>query len=130
MRLPFCLMNTDGTLRSHRRLTANENGLPSMGWNEDFGKSVASIGDLDGDGRRELIVAPRRRHLRLFLRTMIRRSVRETSQHELSSIVRLWNFVSGRGDLDGDGVDELGVGDTSMGSNIGGFAVVSFDSAA
>jgi prepilin-type N-terminal cleavage/methylation domain-containing protein len=50
-------MNTDGTVKSSVKISDSLNGGPAgLDFFDDFGSSVASIGDLDGDGFADLAV--------------------------------------------------------------------------
>ena len=46
-------MNTDGTVDSRVKIVHNTNGGPSLSNYDQFGRSVAAIGDLNGDGIHE-----------------------------------------------------------------------------
>ncbi len=51
------LLAADGTVKSHVRITEGSGGFTgSLKPNDGFGRSVAAIGDLDGDGTTELAV--------------------------------------------------------------------------
>lgn len=52
------LMNTDGTVKSHTKISDGVNGLAngSLEASDLFGSAVAGIGDLDGDGVVDLVV--------------------------------------------------------------------------
>ncbi|MEM7274511.1 MAG: putative Ig domain-containing protein [Actinomycetota bacterium] len=51
------LLNPDGTVRAEQKLSATDGGLSSpLDDNDFFGSSVASLGDLDGDGTFEIAV--------------------------------------------------------------------------
>ena len=51
------LLNTDGTVKSHQKISNTEGGFTGILDDVDrFGVSVASLGDLDGDGLRDLAV--------------------------------------------------------------------------
>jgi hypothetical protein len=50
-------LNTDGTVKSHRKISDTEGGFTGTLDDEDwFGGTVASLGDLDGDGLGDLAV--------------------------------------------------------------------------
>ena len=50
-------LNTDGTVKSHQKISDTEGGFLGILDNSDgFGRSVASLGDLDGDGVGDLAV--------------------------------------------------------------------------
>jgi hypothetical protein len=49
-------MNADGTAKESVKISSNFNGGPELQSGDLFGRSVASIGDLDGDGIAELVV--------------------------------------------------------------------------
>ena len=122
------LMNSDGTIGTHRRLTASENGLPSMSWNANFGKAVASISDLDGDGRRELVVAAFGEIYVLFLRNdgTVDRFVKHLATSFQSSFA-FGSSLASLGDIDGDGIEEIGVGDASQAINNGAVIAIYFN---
>lgn len=50
-------LNNDGTVKSHQKISATEGGFQGvLQPNDQFGRGVASIGDLDGDGVVDLLV--------------------------------------------------------------------------
>ncbi len=50
-------LNTDGTVKSHQKISASEGGFTGILDDQDwFGRSVAPLGDLDGDGVDDLAV--------------------------------------------------------------------------
>ncbi len=54
-------LNTDGTVKSHQKVSDTEGGFTGILDNHDvFGGSVASLGDLDGDGVGDLAVGASR----------------------------------------------------------------------
>jgi hypothetical protein len=53
------LMNSDGTVKSGTKIASGTNGGPTLGLNSFFGKSVAVVGDLNGDGVTDLAVGAR-----------------------------------------------------------------------
>ena len=50
------LLNSDGTVKSSQKIASGIGGGPTLANDDRFGSSVASLGDLDGDGRIELAV--------------------------------------------------------------------------
>jgi hypothetical protein len=50
------LLNADGTAKSTTKIASNTGGGPTLADNDMFGESVASPGDLDGDGLPDLVV--------------------------------------------------------------------------
>jgi hypothetical protein len=55
------LLNTDGTVKSHQKISSTEGGFTGALDNRDsFGRSVTSLGDLDGDGVIDLAVGAAR----------------------------------------------------------------------
>ncbi|MCH8315735.1 MAG: FG-GAP repeat protein, partial [Planctomycetes bacterium] len=50
-------MNTDGTVKSHQKISATQGGFTgTLDDGDKFGHSAASLGDLDGDGVGDLAV--------------------------------------------------------------------------
>jgi hypothetical protein len=50
-------LNTDGTVKSHQKISDTQGGFTGiLGDGDSFGRSAASLGDLDGDGREDLAV--------------------------------------------------------------------------
>ena len=50
-------LNTDGTVKTHQKISNTEGGfIGTLDDNDFFGRSVASLGDLDGDGVGDLAV--------------------------------------------------------------------------
>lgn len=54
--LYILFMNADGSVKSSTKIANNLNGGPTLSNNAIFGTSVASLGDLDGDGHNDLAV--------------------------------------------------------------------------
>jgi FG-GAP repeat/Dockerin type I domain len=50
------LMNTNGTVKSTQKIANGTGGGPTLANGENFGSAVTALGDLDGDGRTDLIV--------------------------------------------------------------------------
>ena len=119
-------LNTDGTVKSHQKISDTEGGFTGILDDEDFfGFSVASLGDLDGDGVADLGVGARfdddggRKRGAvwvLFLNTDgTVKSHQKISDTEGGFTGILDNndhfgWVASLGDLDGDGVGDLAVG--------------------
>ncbi len=57
-------MKPDGTVDSFQEIKSDTNGGPSLGRSNGVGYSLASIGDLDGDGVTELVVGAQARRRR------------------------------------------------------------------
>ncbi len=50
-------LNTDGTVKSSQKISALVGGLPvSLRIHDEFGRSITSLGDLDGDGHADIVV--------------------------------------------------------------------------
>lgn len=130
----FLFLRTDGTVKSHKKVSYYEGGFLGSTYNfDEFGDSLAFIGDLDGDGVSELAVgaaldddgslnpeANRGAVWILYLNEVVRDELVESHQ-EISTLEG--NFtgsldafdgfgyaVAVVGDLDGDNVTELIVG--------------------
>jgi hypothetical protein len=50
------LLNSDGTVKGSQKITSGVGGGPTLANDDRFGSGVASLGDLDGDGRIDLAV--------------------------------------------------------------------------
>ena len=108
-------MNTDGTVKSRVKLSNGINGSPTS--LADFGRSLASLGDLDGDGVTDLAVGADRSAYVLFLNAngTVKSSVKLASgmngDPTLGGSNAFGSSLASLGDLDGDGVTDLAVGD-------------------
>ncbi len=49
-------LNTNGTVKSHNRITYQSNGLQDLVDNDNWGRNIVKINDLDGDGVDEIAV--------------------------------------------------------------------------
>lgn len=128
-------LNADGTVKGNSRIADGVGGLPagSVSSQDGFGSSLASLGDIDGDGVTDLAVgAPRDSngggyyagavHL-LFLNTdgsvksnaKIADGTRGLASGTVSSRDNFGNTISFLPDRDGNGVPELVVGAKSAG---------------
>ena len=120
-------LNTDGTVKSHQKISDTEGGFTGILNDLDFfGVSVASLGDLDGDGVGDLAVGADRHDdggtnrgavWVLFLNsdgTVRRHQKISDTQGGFTGILDNFDWfgvsVASLGDLDGDGVGDLAVG--------------------
>lgn len=140
-------MNADGTVRSHVEIGAGKGGFGGTLGNDDFfGASLASLPDLDGDGVGELAVgAPET--LEVFLPEgavwilLLNPDGTVKAQQKLSTLQGgLSNLPSAKdafgcavvslGDIDGDGSPELAIGapeDDAVSLNEGSVWIVSLN---
>jgi Ca2+-binding RTX toxin-like protein len=113
-------LNSDGSVRSSRRITSKTNGGPALANLDFFGSSLNSPGDLNGDGVADLVVGARGDgdgavHV-LFLNAngTVRSSTRIASGvnggPSLSSEDLFGISVASPGDVNADGVADLAVG--------------------
>ena len=120
-------LNTDGTVKSHQKISDTEGGFTGgLDDGDVFGFSVASLGDLDGDGVGDVAVgafgdddggADRGAVWVLFLNTdgtvKWHQKISDTEGGFTGSLDDFDNFgnsVASLGDLDDDGVIDLAVG--------------------
>ena len=120
-------LNTNGTVKSHQKISETQGGFTGILDDGDlFGASVASLGDLDGDGVGDLAVGAnndddggrsRGAVWTLFLNTNgTVKSHQKISDTQggfagiLDDLDRFGSSVASLGDLDGDGVGDLAVG--------------------
>ncbi len=117
-------LNADGTVASETKISATQGGFtPDAGPSESFGQALAALGDRNGDGVADLAVGAHRAggvpkvwilHLNaaggVDSQVGIPLPVEGTSPISLAPI----------GDYNGDGVEDLAVGDTETNGSRGG----------
>ena len=118
-------MNPDGTVKSHRKIAHNVGGGPSLASQAQFGRAVATLGDLDGDGVTEVAVGVERDSIGgqergavyvLFMNsngsvkssTLIAHNTNGGPNLETSA----WfgASITGLGDINGDGIEDMAAG--------------------
>ncbi len=137
-------LEADGTVKSHQKISQTEGGFGGLiGDGDQFGYSCARLGDVDGDGTVDIAVGANRDEdgpgetpgavWVLFLNSdgtvKAHQKISATAGNfagPLDTADRFGSSVTGLGDLDGDGVEDLAVGSrrdddggTSLGSNNG-----------
>ena len=128
-------MNTDGSVKSSSRIAHSLNGGPTLADSDRFGRSVANVGDLNGDGIQDIAVGTDRDDSGGFNRGAVYvlllnsdGTVKSSTKiaNNLNGGPTLADFdyfgraVAGVGDLDGDGINDLAVG--AVGDDEGGSA--------
>ena len=120
-------LNADGTVKSYKKISDTEGGFTGiLDGSDNFGRSVASIGDLDGDGVQDIAVGAGRdddggtdRGAVWILFLNINGSVKghqkiSDTEGGFTGILDNSDFlgfsVASIGDLDGDGVQDIAVG--------------------
>jgi len=141
-------MNSDGTVKAEQKISHTSGGLGSgLGNGDRFGYSVASLGDLDGDGVGDVAVGARQDDdggsnrgavYVLFLNSNGTVKSKQKISHTsgglgsgLGNNDRFGNSVASLGDLDGDGVVDIAVGahqDDDGGGNRGAVYVLFLNS--
>ncbi|MCL4691360.1 MAG: FG-GAP repeat protein [Candidatus Hydrogenedentes bacterium] len=128
-------LNANGTVSSYHKISATSGGFnAALGFFDNIGNSLASIGDLDGDGSNELAAGAwndddggtnRGAVWILFLNPdgtlKSHQKISDLEGDFVPSLVNFDNFgtsVAGIGDLDLDGVPDIAVG--AIGDDDGG----------
>jgi hypothetical protein len=127
------LLNSDGTVKSSQKIASGTSGFTTLTANDQFGRSVAGIGDLDNDGVEDLAVgawldpggtAWGAVYLFLMNTDGTFKSFQKLARNTAGFNVTLAGFdqfgqsVAGIGDLDNDGFLDLAVG--ANGDDTGG----------
>ena len=141
-------LNSDGTVKSHQKISSNEGGFTgTLGSGDNFGLGLAPLADLDGDGVVELAVGARLDDFPeprtgavwiLFLHPdgTVKSHVKIGANQggfmgDLDAGDRFGVALASTGDLDGDGVSELAVGahsDDDGGTDRGAVWILFLDS--
>jgi GEVED domain/FG-GAP repeat/FG-GAP-like repeat/Bacterial Ig domain len=131
------LLNEDGTAKSSQRILDGNGGGPPLADYDQFGSAIASLGDIDGDGVTDLAVGASRDDtgntypgdrgaVYVFLmngdgtaKAYWKIADNTNGGPSLSDLGRFGRSVTSLGDLDGDGVIELAVGEIGRESDYG-----------
>ena len=120
-------MNADGSIDSSVEISASANHVSKISTisDDNFGRSVANIGDLDGDGVNDLAVGAPKDHAGgsdrgqvyiIFMNadgsvdSTVKIDDTTTNGPDLTNNDNFGHSVANIGDLDGDGVNDLAVG--------------------
>jgi hypothetical protein len=138
------MLNRDGSVKSHQKISATQGGLNGLIANRFFGSGVSSLGDLDGDGIIDIAVgAPnydddggfyKGSVWILFLNqdgTVKNQQIISQTLGNFTGIIddedRFGRSVNTIGDIDGDGINEIAVSansDDDGAENAGAFYIL------
>ncbi len=122
--LHILFMNADGTVRTSTKIAKNTNGGPPMLSNTRFGASAAGIGDFDGDGINDVVVGANGFNrgfgfsgaayiLLLNSDGTARNCIPIPAQSIPDTEYGFGSSIASLGDLDGDGVTDIAVGNSN-----------------
>ena len=132
-------MNANGTVKSSQEIGSGIGGGPTLMLGDYFGHSVASIGDLDGDGIGDIAVGADKDDTGGYNRGAVHVLLMNANGTVKASTKiahntfggpplvngdRFGSSISSLGDLDGDGVADLAVGATGDGPYSGAVHVL------
>ena len=134
--LHIMYMGADGTIKSTVEVNGTTTNGPALSALGGFGASVASLGDLDGDGISEIAVGESRGggntgalHIMYMgadgtIKSTVEVNGTTTNGPALSALGGFGASVASLGDLDGDGISEIAVGESRGGGNTGALHII------